>query len=135
MSKILEFFKGREVDLENTRVFVYYNKKRKAFTVKALEGIHKGKVILHTKALTLKGALFIVDKGQERIITENQKNISSGVSGYLISTEEKQGNLRYLKEIEYNDEITSFVYKEDLSTIVHFSNQVHLENSKIYSNS
>lgn len=147
-----EFFKGREVDLENTRVFVYFNPNKDLFSVKALEGKHKGKIIIHAPALTLKGALFISNKGiKQRAITDKQ-NVHSGIAGYIISLKRDQEKVDSWPEINYDPQgINEFTYKDKeipikdeakqkehilqiCSKSVHFSNQVHLEDKRIFCN-
>ena len=64
------------------KVFVYFNLHRKLFSVKALEGPMKGRVIAHRHALLINDATFKVSEaGRQRVIREQRKNVHAGVSG------------------------------------------------------
>ncbi len=64
------------------RVYVYYNLHKKCFSVKALEGEHKGRVIAHRDQLTLRDVVFRVSQaGRARVIREQKKNVHAGVVG------------------------------------------------------
>ena len=64
------------------KVFVYFNLHRKLFSVKALEGPDKGKVIGHTTYLWLKDVTFKVSEaGRQRVLREKRKNVHAGVVG------------------------------------------------------
>ena len=64
------------------RVFVYYNLHRKVFSVKALEGLNKGRVIAHTNELTLSDVTFRVSQaGRARVLKEQRKNVHAGIVG------------------------------------------------------
>jgi hypothetical protein len=64
------------------KVFVYFNLHRKLFSVKALEGDMKGRVIAHRQQVLLNDATFKVSEaGRQRVIRERRKNVHAGVSG------------------------------------------------------
>lgn len=64
------------------RVFVYRNLRKSCYSVKALEGPNKGKVIAHAKYLVLTDCTFKVSKaGRERVLMTGQKNVHAGVVG------------------------------------------------------
>jgi hypothetical protein len=66
------------------RVFVYYNLHKHLWSVKALEGPYKGRVIIHAKRLDLETCTFKVSKkGRERVIREGRKNVHAGVVGSI----------------------------------------------------
>lgn len=66
------------------KVFVYFNLHRKLFSVKALEGPNKGKVISHTTYLWLKDVTFKVSEaGRQRVLREKRKNVHAGVVGIM----------------------------------------------------
>lgn len=70
------------------RVFVYYNLHKKCFSVKALEGANKGRVIKHASSVTLTDATFKVSEaGRQRVLREKQKNVHAGVQGTLRSVD------------------------------------------------
>jgi hypothetical protein len=64
------------------KVFVYFNLHRKLFSIKALEGNMKGRVIAHRQSVLLSDATFKVSEaGRQRVIREQRKNVHAGVSG------------------------------------------------------
>lgn len=64
------------------KVFVYFNLHRKLFSVKALEGDMKGRVIAHRQHVLITDATFKVSEaGRQRVIREQRKNVHAGVSG------------------------------------------------------
>ena len=73
--------------LVGLRVYVYFNLHRKCFSVKALEGEHKGRVVHHTHSLYLQNATFKVSqKGRERVLRTKRKNVHAGVVGTFVTT-------------------------------------------------
>lgn len=77
------FYKNRIIN-SSILVFVYFNLRKKAFSVKALEGEHKGKVVMHSPSLKMENISFkISEAGRQRVIKEKQKNVHAGVVGYL----------------------------------------------------
>ena len=91
------------------RVFVYYNLHRKCWSVKALEGDRKGKVIAHMDTVRLVDAEFKVSEaGRQRVLREQRKNVHAGVVGRLCTNVD-----RVLDEVGYNPyKWNSFVNKE-----------------------
>lgn len=68
------------------KVFVYFNLHKHCFSVKALEGERKGKVVAHLDAVNLKDVTFKVSKaGRERVLREKRKNVHAGVVGSFVS--------------------------------------------------
>jgi hypothetical protein len=64
------------------KVFVYFNLHKRCFSIKALEGINKGRVIAHKHNVVLYDATFKVSEaGRQRVIREQRKNVHAGVSG------------------------------------------------------
>jgi hypothetical protein len=64
------------------KVFVYRNLRKNCYSIKALEGAMKGKVIAHAKTVTLTECRFKVSKaGQARVRATGQKNVHAGVQG------------------------------------------------------
>jgi len=73
--------------LVGLRVYVYFNLHRKCFSVKALEGEHKGRVVHHADSLYLLDATFKVSqKGRERVLRTKRKNVHAGVVGTFVTT-------------------------------------------------
>lgn len=81
------------------RVFVYYNLHRHCWSIKALEGKDKGRVILHSDTVSLKNCqLKVSESGRKRVLLEKRKNVHAGIVGYLVS----KVRLRNKKEVTYN---------------------------------
>lgn len=66
------------------RVFVYWNLHKGAWSVKALEGPHKGRVIGRAHDVDLDGVTFRVSEaGRQRVLREQRKNVHAGAVGTL----------------------------------------------------
>jgi len=77
----IPFYNTIPPSLYGTKVFVYWNIHKSCWSIK-----HKNKVIAHTQNLTLSNCTFKVsEKGRQRVIKENKKNVHAGVQGYLFS--------------------------------------------------
>ena len=64
------------------RCFVYFNLHRKKYSLKALEGPHKGRVIGHAATLELSDCTFkISEAGRQRVIRDKRKNVHAGIVG------------------------------------------------------
>lgn len=82
------------------RVFVYRNLHRKCYSVKALEGVFKGRVIAHTDSIVLSNVTFKVSKaGRERVLREKRKNVHAGVVGTI---EEDCPSFVATQQVRYN---------------------------------
>lgn len=69
--------------MDAIKVFVYFNLHKKCFSVKALEGESKGKVIAHRdRVLVYKGETKVSEAGRQRVIREQRKNVHAGIVGY-----------------------------------------------------
>jgi hypothetical protein len=111
------------------KVFVYFNLHRKLFSVKALEGPNKGKVISHTTYLWLKDVTFKVSEaGRQRVLREKRKNVHAGVVGTLdcdLSNQDYRNfGFSLLKhnstQVTYNPyRFSSFVNKETSEPVKH----------------
>jgi len=64
------------------RVFVYFNLHKKMWSVKALEGPQKGRVIARTFHVALRDVQpRVSQKGRERVLREKRKNVHAGLVG------------------------------------------------------
>ena len=94
------------------KAFVYYNLHRKMWSVKALEGECKGKVVAHRRDVVLhKPVAKVSEAGRKRVLTERKKNVHAGLIG-----EWRDLNILMAEgdEITYNPyKYSSFVYKDD----------------------
>jgi len=67
------------------RVECYFNLHKHVFSVRALEGPDKGRVILHASNVLLKDVSFVVQKaGREKVLRTGQKNVHAFVRGTLV---------------------------------------------------
>lgn len=100
------------------KVFVYFNLHKKCFSVKALEGPNKGRVIDHRDVVHLSDAVGRVSKaGRERVLREKRKNVHAGMVGQLIDCawpdEAEPGTLWDGTVVTYNPyKYSSFVDKQ-----------------------
>jgi len=66
------------------RVRVYYNLNRAVWSIKAMDGEHKGRVIGYAKAVTLRDAHTVVSEaGRQRVLREKRKNVHAYIDGQL----------------------------------------------------
>ena len=98
------------------KVYVYFNLHRKCFSIKALEGPKKGRVVAHHDDVLLFDAAFKVSEaGRQRVLRERKKNVHAGVVGQWdntgIDTSTHDRVLRYGQAITYNPyKYDSFVH-------------------------
>lgn len=79
------------------KVFVYYNLHKKVWSVKALEGENKGRVVAYGELVTLANAKpKVSEKGRQRVLRERRKNVHAGVVGELL---EELPDLKFRKEV------------------------------------
>jgi len=101
------------------RVFVYFNLHRKCFSIKALEGDQKGRVIAHRDTVVLDGCkLMVSEAGRQRVLREKRKNVHAGVSGTWINycTNRADNQFDFIsivgRQVTYNPyKYDSFVFK------------------------
>lgn len=79
------------------RVFIYWNLHRKVWSIKALEGINKGRVLYHANAWTVSNPVFKVSEaGRQRVLLEKRKNVHAGIVGELkgwLDTDSDEGSI------------------------------------------
>lgn len=98
------------------KVFCYFNLHRKCFSIKALEGKNKGRVVAHRNdVLLFDGTFKVSEAGRQRVLKEQRKNVHAGVVG---EWDETGTDLITIERIVYNGTpITYNPYKYD--TFVH----------------
>ena len=96
------------------KVFVYFNLHKKVFSIKALEGINKGRVIAHRRDVRLFNAMFKVSEaGRQRVLRERKKNVHAGVVGYWTDAPINDTLVLDGNEATYNPyKYSSFIVKE-----------------------
>lgn len=68
------------------RSFVYRNLNDKCWSVKALEGPNKGRVVLHARYIAVSGSdgeFKVSETGRQRVLREKRKNVHAGVVGSI----------------------------------------------------
>lgn len=92
------------------RVFVYWNVHLSTWSVKALSGPERGRVILRADHVTVREATGRVSQsGRARVIRDGRKNVHAGIVGHLSHTIGANG--RGITYNPYRDE--SFVWRDD----------------------
>jgi hypothetical protein len=91
------------------KVFVYFNLHRRLFSVRALEGPNKGRVIAHSQTVFLEDVEFKVSEaGRQRVLKEQKKNVHAGARGTWL--DRAFDTLDDLEAVTYNPyKYTSFV--------------------------
>lgn len=107
--------------MEPIKTFIYFNLHKKCFSIKALEGANKGRVIAHRDALVLYHAKFKVSEaGRQRVLKEQRKNVHAGVVGiwYDEVDADKTLRVRDTTAVTYNPyKYDSFVTVDDQQRI------------------
>ena len=105
------------------RVFVYFNLHKKCFSIKALEGDRKGRVVAHSTTVLLEGCKFKVSEaGRQRVLREKRKNVHAGVTGTWINADRVESCYEFLsmvgRQVSYNPyKYDSFVIKATEQTV------------------
>jgi hypothetical protein len=99
--------------LIGTRVEVYWNLHRDLFSVRALSGPDKGRVVTHTRLIDLGDVTFVVQPaGRARVLAEGRKNVHAFVRGTVLCS--LDGVNADYSEVTYNPYKTdSFVARKD----------------------
>ncbi|QBP30567.1 hypothetical protein SEA_CHARM_86 [Mycobacterium phage Charm] len=98
------------------KVFVYWNLHRGMWSVKALEGPDKGRVIARHQLIILRNAKGKVSEaGRQRVLRERKKNVHAGLVGELVQGEavKLSPDARKVTYNPYKHE--TFVYDDDLT--------------------
>jgi len=78
------------------KVYVYLNLHKKCFSIKAMSGPMRGRVISHADEVYLTDVEFRVsEKGRQRVLREQKKYVHAGVVGYLSSPRNATIPVRY----------------------------------------
>jgi hypothetical protein len=94
-----------------TKVFVYFNLHKKCFSVKALEGAMKGRVIAHRDNVLLYDAtLKVSEAGRQRVIREKCKNVHAGVCGTWDETQYDCNTTKYVRQFGLPVKYNPYVY-------------------------
>jgi hypothetical protein len=110
------------------RVYVYFNLHRKCFSIKALEGPKKGRVIAHHDDVLLFDATFKVSEaGRQRVLRERKKNVHAGVVGQWVGSLDDELTI---ERIVYNGTAVTYnPYK--YNTFVHLYGEHPIETGRL----
>lgn len=98
------------------RVFVYFNLHRKVWSLRALEGARRGRVIAHAKTVHLADCTFRVSEaGRQRVLREQRKNVHAGVVGRWV----QRASTRCMRQVGYNPyKAATFVERKSLKPVL-----------------
>ncbi|QGJ89034.1 hypothetical protein SEA_QUEENB2_85 [Mycobacterium phage QueenB2] len=96
------------------RVFVYWNLHRGMWSVKALEGPDKGRVIARHQHVIVRNARGKVSEaGRQRVLRERKKNVHAGIVGELVAADVVELS-PHARKVTYNPfKYSTFVYEDD----------------------
>lgn len=106
------------------RVFVYFNLHRKLWSVKALSGENKGRVIGHYRFVEVSSPrLKVSEAGRQRVLREGRKNVHAGVEGVLLTCDPQSASAPPdypMHRVTYNPrKYATFVRADDASPAQH----------------
>lgn len=85
------------------KVYVYRNLHKNCFSIKALEGANKGRVIMHTDKVSLYDVTFKVsEKGRQRVLRQKKKYVHAGVVGHILDGQWQAKDVAKFSKIRYN---------------------------------
>lgn len=107
------------------KVFVYKNLHKNQFSIRALEGEQKSKVIAHRNEVFLTDASpKVSEPGRQRVLADRQKNVHAGIVGLWA---DEIFELAEGPEITYNPyQHKAFVFKDDVNQTFISSSKLHM---------
>jgi len=112
------------------RVFVYYNLHKHCYSIKSLEGSTRGKVIDYRDEVDLINVEFKVsEKGRQRVIKEQKKNVHAGVIGDLVNP---MALYKELKQVYYNPYTNSTFVEVKTNKPIKKSEYALLKDKKVF---
>ena len=98
------------------RVFVYYNLHKHVWSIKALEGPQKGKIVAHRAEVWLRDARPVVSlSGRARVLRDQQKNVHAAIVGEWVPPKGFTKGAE-VRRVTYNPyKYNTFVYTDDES--------------------
>jgi len=114
------------------KVRVYFNLHKKCFSVQALEGDRKGRVIAHVAEIDLYDCQFKVSEaGRQRVIREQRKNVHAFVVGYTDAILPFLPTPEQCKPVSYNPYKCGSFYRKDTDAPVREASYAHLAGRSI----
>lgn len=113
------------------KVFIYWNITRGVWSVKALQGEHRGRVIKHVTDITLTDCTFKVsERGRQAVLAERVKNVHAGVVGYMESPELPEVSDEHI-DVTYNPyKFATFVNRANTEEAVHTAKLVKMHSNR-----
>ena len=110
------------------RVEVYRNLHKGCFSVRALNGEDKGRVIDHVQSIMLKDATFVVQPaGRDRVLREQRKNVHAFVRGTITDQPIKHGlPVRYDPYLNDAFVVTRPMWSKNYDEIIRKAKQVQM---------
>ena len=113
------------------KVYVYYNLHRKTWSIKALEGPDKGRVIAHRDQLSLGTVSFKVSEaGRQRVLREQRKNVHAGACGDWFDTDD--GYYSDWQRVSYNPYRAGTFVDADTGAPVHAANYAAFRDNNVF---
>jgi len=82
------------------RVEVYFNLHKRMFSVRALEGENKGRVVDHLPECAVRDAKFVVSEaGRQRVLREKCKNVHAYVRGELVEDSQSDDYIKTVAKL------------------------------------
>ena len=106
--------------LTGCKVEVYWNIRKKMFSVRSAKSPNRGKVLAHVKKILLRDATFVVSEiGRLRVIKEKRKNVHAFIRGTVYAT---HGGGKLPNKLTYNPyRDRGFVLERTYEPIVKYS--------------
>lgn len=113
------------------KVFIYWNITRGVWSVKALQGPNRGRVIQHATDITLIDCVFKVSEaGRKKVLAQKVKNVHAGVVGYMNSLVEPEVSGDVI-DVTYNPyKFSTFVNRANTEQAVHAARAVKLHQNR-----
>lgn len=117
-------------NINGLKVFVYFNLHRRCWSVKALEGENRGRVVAHLDRVQLRDCVFKVSEaGRQRVLREKRKNVHAGVVGRI---DQEARHWWGVYEVTYNPyRFSNFVAKRT-STPVGSAGKVIMQDKRVW---
>lgn len=113
------------------KVFIYWNITRGVWSVKALQGPDRGRVIKHATDITLTDCVFKVSEaGRQKVLAQKVKNVHARVVGYLNSPVESEVSGEHI-DVTYNPyKFSTFVNRANNEEPVHTARIVKMNQNR-----
>ncbi len=113
------------------KVFIYWNITRGVWSVKALQGPDRGRVIKHATDITLTDCVFKVSEaGRQKVLSQKVKNVHAGVVGYLDTPVEPDMTGEQI-DVTYNPyKFATFVNRANTEQAVHTARVVKMNQNR-----